>query len=636
MKKLVLLMLLVILAGITLQAQARSFRSIQPIAQPGPVPAGATPITAVQPIDRALVEQAVNDVARAWNSGELSGLLADDFASRSRLLDTIAEVVPRDATLTILGIQAVSTLEQYRDAEGTLVSTVSAVVRSQIEYNDPVSGYRRLEGIGEWLFRVTQTELRPSEPSLPATAGPSGPVMGQTSATDGTRMFIADVNPPSPRWDQTLTISGGNFGDGEGTAWVRLRDSGQLLLFRVLSWSDDRITAVIDESAFGLLPGAGLGAEPLTGVLWLEDVGGRNRAGKELAFHAPMSSDLPAGASAGDADNPHIEGVFPPAPRWDGSVTIRGDNFGRSPGLPILFHPDGSRQILLEVDSWSDTAIVAHIRQTDPGNDLRDVVPEWPDYGPGPTPALLKIVNTHTMKQATRQLNFMPSPLLMTPVLTSFSGLQENGVPHFSPGATVRLSGRNFLSTPGSVVFHLGRTDIPAEISDWSDENIFINLPESLEGLIDQGGWLTLNNRLGFAADFDLLFFARKVTTSIEGRFSMECRGPDHPATATVLYHPLLNTWRVADGLASIHVTAAYDYRPPGESHVLPTYFVVASELDDSCRFTARPAPGSFDPTTELECSCEGFGRDGRIDGKVLLPVTGPAGTSHGHIDAVR
>jgi hypothetical protein len=240
------------------------------------------------------------------------------------------------------------------------------------------------------------------------------------------------------------------------------------------------------------------------------------------------------------------------------------------------------------------------------------------------------------MKQATRQLNFMPSPLLMTPVLTSFSGLQENGIPHFSPGATVRLSGRNFLSTPGSVVLHLGRTDIPAEISDWSDENIFINLPESLEGLIDQGGWLTLNNRLGFAADFDLLFFARKVTTSIEGRFSMECRGPDHPATATVLYHPLLNTWRVADGLASIHVTAAYDYRPAGESHVLPTYFVVASELDDSCRFTARPAPGSFDPTTELECSCEGFGGDGRIDGKVLLPVTGPAGTSHGHIDAVR
>ena len=64
-----------------------------------------------------------------------------------------------------------------------------------------------------------------------------------------------------------------------------------------------------------------------------------------------------------------------------------------SEGLAVVFHPDGDRQMVLDIDSWSDTAIVARIRQSDPGNDLEDIVPGLPGYGPEQTSMILKIIN---------------------------------------------------------------------------------------------------------------------------------------------------------------------------------------------------------------------------------------------------
>jgi hypothetical protein len=173
--------LLVVLCSVASGVAAREFRAIEPIATPTALPADAIPLSTPRPIPRAEVERAVYAVADAWNSGALDPLLGDDFASKSRLLDTIADVVPRDANLKVLAVRAVSVLRQYRQAD-RIVSTVSAVVHSEITFNDPVSGYRRLEGSGEWYFRVEEIEERilPRKDRLadtaPVEAGHTGDV----------------------------------------------------------------------------------------------------------------------------------------------------------------------------------------------------------------------------------------------------------------------------------------------------------------------------------------------------------------------------------------------------------------------------------------------------------------------------
>lgn len=136
-------------------ADAREARRITTIARPGTLPSGAVRPTTIRPLSRDVVEQAVRDVATAWNTGQLSQYLSSDMNGGASLQDSLASVVPRDARLTVLAVQNVATLDQYEQA-GRRISTVLAVVRTQIEFNDPRVGFRRLEGLNEWYFRVEE------------------------------------------------------------------------------------------------------------------------------------------------------------------------------------------------------------------------------------------------------------------------------------------------------------------------------------------------------------------------------------------------------------------------------------------------------------------------------------------------
>ena len=143
-------------------ANAAQFRGSNRIQRPGAepeAPAGATRVEKPEPVPRNLIEEAVRELMGAWNTEKLERLLADSFFDRSRLLDAIVEDAPRDATIRILSVQNVQTLTQFTKPEGEdstlVISTVSAVVRTQVEFNDPTSGFRRLEGTGEYLFEIT-------------------------------------------------------------------------------------------------------------------------------------------------------------------------------------------------------------------------------------------------------------------------------------------------------------------------------------------------------------------------------------------------------------------------------------------------------------------------------------------------
>jgi len=121
------------------------------------IPAGAREAATKHAVDTAIVEAAVRELAAAWNTPALRALLANSFPQKDQLVDTLARV-PRDARLRVVAVQAVNTLNQWEESLGDgrwqPVSRVSATVRTQIEYNDPRTGFQRLDGTNELVLVV--------------------------------------------------------------------------------------------------------------------------------------------------------------------------------------------------------------------------------------------------------------------------------------------------------------------------------------------------------------------------------------------------------------------------------------------------------------------------------------------------
>jgi hypothetical protein len=374
---------------------AREFRAIDPIATPAALPAEAVPLPRPRPIPRSEVERAVHAVADAWNSGALDPLLGDDFASKSRLLDTIADVVPRDARLKVLAVRAVSVISQYHQAD-RIVSTVSAVVHSEIAFNDPVTGYKRLEGTGDWYFAVEEPLDRPSiamaseTPSAAALAKPDGSgaddetlpagaesvpeaMMGTLAATRSERAadepYIDSVLPDPLHADSSIVIRGGNFGATAGVLQLVRREGRVVVPMRVTSWSDGQVTGELGFASGPAMPYRaredlfrGL-AEPgaVEAVLWLT----RPRfagIGIEVVFaREPEIADIVSANHlenlVGGAAHARDTGV----PGWTvaltpgGTLELRGWNFLAEPGA-VTFHV-GGRDIAGDITTWSENTV---------------------------------------------------------------------------------------------------------------------------------------------------------------------------------------------------------------------------------------------------------------------------------------
>ncbi len=153
------LMVVALMSLMTATVDAREFRRTAPIITPTSAPPGLNPVDKIQPVDRRVIEDAIQKLMDAWNTGGLENLLSDNFFDKARLLDAIAEDVPRDARIRILAVEGVQTLQQFvgpEDGDGfLLISVVTAIVRTQVEFDDPVLGFRRLEGRGEYVFEIT-------------------------------------------------------------------------------------------------------------------------------------------------------------------------------------------------------------------------------------------------------------------------------------------------------------------------------------------------------------------------------------------------------------------------------------------------------------------------------------------------
>ncbi len=155
------------LTGTTTDTYARSFRGARHINVPGGKaalqPSEKLPSDIKLPeFDDATVRDAVNSLADAWNSPGLVKYLDPGFYDRDRLLDTISSEAPHDARLRILSIRNIRKLDtsiHTRPEEKILerISRVSTVVETQVEFNDPATGFQRLSGTIEMIFNVSET-----------------------------------------------------------------------------------------------------------------------------------------------------------------------------------------------------------------------------------------------------------------------------------------------------------------------------------------------------------------------------------------------------------------------------------------------------------------------------------------------
>lgn len=142
---------------------ARQFRQIVAIPSPTPgvaLPPGAKPVTAVTAVPRVEVEHALGKVVAAWNSQALDDRLAAGFYDRTRLLDALDGVAPRDATLRLQSIQGVQTLAQFvqpaADGRGArIVSRVSVTARTQLEFRGTDGSFVRRDGVNEFVLKLT-------------------------------------------------------------------------------------------------------------------------------------------------------------------------------------------------------------------------------------------------------------------------------------------------------------------------------------------------------------------------------------------------------------------------------------------------------------------------------------------------
>ena len=156
-----LIVFIIVMLTMVLPVEAGRFRKVERIFTPDAAPDGMAPVQKVNPVSRKEIEDAVRDLMNSWNTKDLERWLSDDFYDRTRLLDVIDTDVPRYATLRIMSIEGVQTLNQYVQqdspmANNAIISNVSATVQIQLEYNDTDSVFQRLDGTFELFFRVTE------------------------------------------------------------------------------------------------------------------------------------------------------------------------------------------------------------------------------------------------------------------------------------------------------------------------------------------------------------------------------------------------------------------------------------------------------------------------------------------------
>lgn len=120
-----------------------------------------------------LARTGLNNMFEAWNSGQIEKFLSPRFYDVNRFLDAMLTDVPRDARVRLMAIESIQPIEQVNqlvdaltgqptantiasDLQLLVKTKISAVVRTQVEFNDLNNGFQKREGRNEFILELSQ------------------------------------------------------------------------------------------------------------------------------------------------------------------------------------------------------------------------------------------------------------------------------------------------------------------------------------------------------------------------------------------------------------------------------------------------------------------------------------------------
>ncbi len=349
--------------------------------------------------------------------------------------------------------------------------------------------------------------------------------------------------------------------------------------------------------------------------------------------------------NSGDPDNPSIDEILPLEPQWDSNLTIRGNNFGDVPGYVHVVLKDAQVTIPFQTETWRDRAVTTTIYKSSAGsrlfeqsNAIKSLVERVPGFGTRPMKAVVWVNSiehrrTKGVLSAGREVTFQVSPLVLVPDINEVVSSSprrmaigggeatlttdpNRGLPTITPGQTIRLHGRNFLSRPGEVDITIGERKITAEINSWNENELEVTLPSSVEGLVGQVATIFVTNHLGKANRYGAqIYFLPRITwqvleevISVDSLGHLECSG-----RVNLFDYTLHNDWEVDNSF----LTVCEAWRPSALLGFDPTPL--------ECSIVAPPRSGSDFARTILNCIAK---NGAAVHCGAAIQIRGPAGTN--------
>ena len=138
----------------------QEMRALNPVATPARLKKDGQAVAQPVPLKIEEVRANIDRTFSTWNNGDVSNVLADNFYDKSRFSDSMQTNIPKDSKVKVMGMGSVQTLEQriVTDPSGgrSRVTLGSVTVNSQVEFNDPKSGFVRVPGTNEIIFEMTE------------------------------------------------------------------------------------------------------------------------------------------------------------------------------------------------------------------------------------------------------------------------------------------------------------------------------------------------------------------------------------------------------------------------------------------------------------------------------------------------
>ena len=146
-------------------AHAQEFRTIQPVPSQAEekraaaelTRQGLRPVRQTVPIPREVVEKVLQQTAESWNSPDMAKTLSNSFRDKERLGDSLARFAPQDAKMRLVSVGSYRILAQAIKPDNSgdlLISKVSVIARTQVEYTNTAGAFQRKPGEQEYLLTI--------------------------------------------------------------------------------------------------------------------------------------------------------------------------------------------------------------------------------------------------------------------------------------------------------------------------------------------------------------------------------------------------------------------------------------------------------------------------------------------------